>query len=178
MIPVFSGPKGTTVEFKPIQNPQFEKNGKTYEIVSIRRRLGGENGTWEEMDLSKLTADDINNFMVSVQKAAKFIDKLGSPRSPHSFTLHFKENQHTEEPFLLDKVTYIEHQGESAKTHNIDLTRLSPDDQARMQKKFHPLNMTIKQVFHRTMDEKPPISIPKKDRSATPTSTSVALVED
>ena len=175
MIPVLAGPTGTKVEFKPFKNPEFTKNGKTYEIVSIRRRVGGDNGTWEEMDLSKLTAEEINHFMISAQKAAKFMDKLGGPaglKTAHSFTLHFKENQPTEEPFLLDKVTFIEHKGESEKTHNIELSRISQDDLARMQKKFQPLNMTIKRVFHRTMEQKPPPTLPKK------TPQSVPLAED
>ena len=170
MMPVSPRPTGTTVELRPFNNPQFEKNGKTYEIVSIRRRVGGENGTWENLDLSTLNADELNNLIQSATKAAKFINKLGAPAAPHSFTLHFKENQPNEEPFLLDKVTYIEHKGENEKTHTIELSRYQQDDLARMQRKFHPLNLTIKTVFHRTMEEKPPLSLPKKAPVSRPDS--------
>ncbi len=175
MIPVLAGPTGTKVEFKPFKNPEFTKNGKTYEIVSIRRRVGGDNGTWEEMDLSKLTAEEINHFMISAQKASKFIDKLGGPaglNTAHSFTLHFQENQHTNKPFLIDKVTFIQNKGDNEQTHAIELNRFSEADVQKIQKKFHPLNVTIKRVFHRTMEQKPPLTLPKK------TPQSVPLVEE
>jgi len=171
MIPV---PNGPTVKLVSLNNnkPQFIRDGKAYEIISIRRRIGGVNGSWKELDFSKLTDREMNDFVSSVLKTLKFLDKNEKPqglKAPHSFTLHFKDNPHTDQPFLLDRVTFIESKGDQEQTHQIELSRFSQETLLKIRKKFHPLNNIISTAFHRTTEPKPPLNItPTKDPNYKP----------
>jgi hypothetical protein len=165
----------TNVELRSIKNPEFKRNGKTYEIISIQRRVG-ENGEFEEVDLTKLTDEEINAFIQEAEKVSNIIDTIlnGTPdglKNAHSFSLHFTHSSGggpgllnatlgrvftgwawKEEPFMLNKITYKETEGSEEKTFNTNISRYEKEQQDFIHASMRNLNVIIHNVASRTLD--------------------------
>lgn len=157
-------PVGSTVELKPFNNPTFTntKSGKEYEITFIKRRIGGESGTWEEIDLKNLTEQEIMAFVEAAERVSTAMDRFNSLPGPlHSFTLNFKEHGPDKDPFLLDRVTYFETKDASEKTFSVNLKRYDDQTQEWFLMQFRPLNQVISHVFERTVAAKAALNTPQ-----------------
>lgn len=164
---------GSYVELQHVEEPRLEitVNNKQYEIIKVRRRVGGSKADWKELDLDKLSRAEKVALVNAAKKSCEVFDRLHNTaptadlKDAHTLTLQFFQEYESGPGLLnhtlgkhfdrfawkprlntLKEVRYKVSEDSKEKTYQLHLERYSPEEQAKIHKLTKPLTQHLSRL--------------------------------